>query len=158
MIFSFFAAFFLGKLVGGRIFIALDNIVFVITILVTFFAAASWTFLSYLDGVLKDISAEKSFCNTDRYFDAIDRFGKLKAEIVHNVILIVVIFILERFSNGIFSLFYDQKLNVYQAIPNIAFSLRLAFFTVLIFALFNHLRGFVVALEYRNLIARYTRK
>lgn len=158
LLISFLAAFFGGRVFRGHLFVAFDGATFVVSILATFYAAASWAFLSYLDGVLKDITCLKEIENKDRYLDVIEKFGILKSEILHNIILIFVLFICERIASGVFSVMYDSININYQRIPNIIFSFRMACFAVLVFALFCHLKGFVVALEYRNIIARYARK
>lgn len=151
-------AFYSGRFVGIRLFTLFDGIIFVISILATLYAAASWAFLNYIDGILKDISGIKEYTDEKKYLETIYKFGILKAEIVNNFILILILFICERLANGAFSIFYDPSVNSYQLIPNIAFSVRFACLSVVIFAFFCHLNGFVVALEYRNCIARYTRK
>ncbi|WP_156302359.1 hypothetical protein [Methylogaea oryzae] len=124
-------------------------------VVATFLVTLSVAMFTYVDNISKDLVELRNEVPRDKLNNVIDQLSSLKREVVSNGGLIVALVILERTTKGIavYQLAYYQD-EMQAMISYIALSLRFSFFCVSIFAASMQLNGFIIASQYRDIIAK----
>lgn len=116
--------------------------------------AMSFGLFTYVDNMAKELTDLRNEVSRSRYKRAQALLSSLKREVLFNVALIVVLALCERLikSSGAF-VEHERLVSNIWLTKTICISLRFACFTTAICAALVQLRGFVVAVEYREIIA-----
>lgn len=123
----------------------------VVTMLLSAMSVAMFT---YLDNIAKDLTELRNEVNRSAYSIVHDRLTALKREVVYNGALIVFLLILDRSIKGIAAYLTIQLPHNEALITEISIPLRVAFFATSVWAATAQLKGFLVAAEFRDVIAK----
>lgn len=117
-------------------------------------AAMSAAMFTYLDSIAKEVTELRNEVKKPAYIVAQQKLSDLKREVLYNGGFIVCLFLFERSIKGI-SIYLLAHLPAEQAIPiaYISTSIRVALFAASVWAATVQLKGFLVAVELRDVIA-----
>lgn len=117
-------------------------------------AAMSAAMFTYLDNIAKEVTELRNEVRKPAYIVAQQKLSDLKKEVLYNGGFIVCLFLFERSIKGI-SIYLLAHLPAEQAtsITYISTSIRVALFAASVWAATVQLKGFLVAVELRDVIA-----
>lgn len=117
-------------------------------------AAMSAAMFTYLDNIAKEVTELRNEVRKPAYIVAQQKLSDLKKEVLYNGGFIVCLFLFERSIKGI-SVYLLAHLPAEQAslITYISTSIRVALFAASVWAATVQLKGFLVAVELRDVIA-----
>lgn len=104
---------------------------------------------NYVDNISKDVSSIQG--DGDKISKALGGLSALKKEVIVNAGLILALLIMELALKGISKSISPDKIP-FQSFYWVVFSLRFSFFTLAILAVSEQIRGFLVAIDYRDVI------
>jgi hypothetical protein len=140
---------------GGSAIVVFDEMLTAFLVIATLLAAMSVAMFTYLDNISKEFTELRNEVNKSAYVFAVQKLSDLKKEVLYNGGLIVFLFLLERSIKGV-SIYLIARLPVEQVsqATYISISLRVALFAISIWAATTQLKGFLVAVELRDTIAK----
>jgi len=117
-------------------------------------AAMSAAMFTYLDNIAKEVTELRKEVRKPAYIVAQQKLSDLKKEVLYNGGFIVCLFLFERSIKGV-SIYLLAHLPAEQSthIAYITTSIRVALFVVSVWAATVQLKGFLVAVELRDVIA-----
>lgn len=122
--------------------------------LTTITGTLSYALYTYVEGVAKDVAADKSIRTHDNYNVAIESLSDLKKEILVNAFAVIALFVLETVSHGYSLLFPLTPAAPFNWNWAFAISIRVACFVLSVYVASIQFRGFIIANEYRAVISR----
>ncbi len=118
-------------------------------------SAMSVAMFTYLDNIAKDLTELRNEVNRPNYSIAQEKLTALKREVLYNGALIVCLLIFERSVKGVASYLLAQLPQQNAVlILEVSVPLRIAMFVASIWAATTQLKGFLVAAEFRDVIAK----
>lgn len=118
-------------------------------------SAMSVAMFTYLDNIAKDLTELRNEVSRPDYGIAQEKLTLLKREVLYNGALIVCLLIFERSVKGVAAYLVSQLQSPHsELILDIALPLRIALFFASLWAATTQLKGFLVAAEFRDLIAK----
>ncbi len=117
-------------------------------------SAMSVAMFTYLDNIAKDLTELRNEVNRSNYTVAHEKLTDLKREVLYNGALIVFLLILERSTKGVAGFLTTQLPQNASLIVEITVPLRVALFVTSVWAASVQLKGFLVAAEFRDVIAK----
>ena len=143
------------KLSNGSAVVVFEEILTAFLVIAMLLSAMSVALFTYLDNISKDLTEVRNEVERPQYIIVHENLSALKREVLHNGALIVFLFLLERSTKGVSSYLVSQLPKPDTAlIVNISVSLRIALFVASVWAASIQLRGFLVAIEFRDIIAK----
>lgn len=117
-------------------------------------SALSWVLFAHLDNIAKDLTDVRQDVDRSAYQYAHKKLGELKREVISNGALFIFLLIFSSIIKGLAThliarLATDQG----EMLQYFSLSLRMSLFVVLIWAAITQIKGFVIAIEYREIIA-----
>lgn len=139
---------------GGTASTVFDEMLTAFLVIAMLLSAMSVALFTYLDNISKELTELRNEVKRPAYVVAQQKLSALKKEVLYNGGLIVGLFLLERSIKGV-SIYLMANLSPDQAsFANYMFiSLRFALFSVSVWAATTQLKGFLVAVELRDIIA-----
>lgn len=124
-------------------------------VIATLLSAMSVAMFTYLDNISKELTELRNEVQKPAYMVAHQSLSELKKEVLYNGGLIVIMLLLERGIKGV-SMYLLAHLppDLAPDVTYISTSLRVALFVVSVWAATIQLKGFLVAVELRDIIAR----
>lgn len=143
------------KLSNGLAAPVFEEILTAFLVVAMLLSAMSVAMFTYLDNIAKDLTELRNDVNRPKYSTAQDKLTQLKREVLYNGALIVFLLILERSIKGV-AIYLTTQLPTQDAalIVEVSIPLRVALFVTSIWAASGQLRGFLVAAEFRDVIAK----
>jgi hypothetical protein len=131
-----------------------DEILTAFLVIAMLLSAMSIAMFTYLDNISKELTELRNEVTKPAYLVAHQRLSDLKKEVLYNGGLIVGLLLLERSIKGV-SMYLMFHLSADQAthVAYISMSLRVALFAISVWAATTQLKGFLVAVEFREIIA-----
>lgn len=123
-------------------------------VLTTITGTLSYALYAYVEGVAKDVAADKNIRSHSAYNFAIDSLSRLKKEILVNAFAVVALLVLERVSHGYSLLFPLTGAAPFNWNWAFAISIRVACFVLSVYVASIQFRGFIIANEFRAVISR----
>lgn len=114
----------------------------------------SFAMFTYLDNIAKDLTELRNEVDRSNYSIAHEKLTALKREVLHNGALILSLFVLELSVKGVAAHLATQLPHNVSLIVEISVTLRFAFFVTSLWAAGAQLKGFLIAAEFRDVIAR----
>lgn len=132
-----------------------EEILSAFLVIATLLSTLSFALFTYLDNISKELTELRNEVNRAAYVAAHEKLSAVKKEIVYNAGLVIGLFLIERMTKGgaiylVGHLTPDQG----QQAMFLFLSLRGALLITAIWAAIIQLRGFLVAIEYRDIIAK----
>ena len=151
---AFSGCFGLLSISGGAAATVFDEILTAFLPVAMLIAAMSAAMFTYLDNIAKEVTELRNEVRKTAYLVAQQKLSDLKKEVLYNGGFIVCLFLFERSIKGI-SIYLLAHLPAEQAtlITYTSTSFRVAFFTASVWAAAVQLKGFLVAVELRDVIA-----
>ena len=152
--FAFAISYGLLSISNGTAATVFDEMLTAFLVMATLLAAMSAAMFSYLDNISKELTELRNEVKKPAYVVAHQKLSELKKEVLYNGGLIVGLFLLERSIRGI-SIYLLMHLLADQAVhvTYISTSLRVALFAASVWAATIQLKGFIVAVDLRDVIA-----
>ena len=142
------------RLTNGSAAPAFEEILTVFFVLATLLPAMSIAMFAYLDNIAKDLTELRSEVNRPDYLVAHEKVTVLKREVIYNGALIFFLLILERSIKGVAGYLTTQLSQNAPVIVEVSVPLRVVLFVTAVWAASAQLKGFLVALEFRDVIAK----
>lgn len=118
-------------------------------------SAMSIAMFSYLDNIAKDLTEIRNEVHRKEYSNVQYQLDLLKREVIYNGALIVLLFILERSIKGVAAHLTAQlPPQSSELIAVVSIPLRISFFVASLWAASIQLKGFLVAVGFRDVIAQ----
>ncbi len=117
-------------------------------------AAMSVAMFTYLDNIAKDLTEVRNDVDRSKYVLVHERLTALKREVLYNGALIVLLLILERSTKGVATHLAAQMPSNATLVLEVSLPLRVALFITSVWAASGQLKGFLIAAEFRDVIAR----
>lgn len=153
---SAFAMSFLGLKVTGGVITPLYAEVLAAFITVTLvFGALSFALYSYLDGIAKDLPNVRGTKPSEKYDKAVDAIGALRTEVIVNIFLVIALLILERCALGLSSVAQQQEWHLSHSQQWAVLSFRFSCLLTSLVAAAVQFKGFLVANQLRDQIAKH---
>ena len=132
-----------------------EEILSTFNVIATLLATLSVVMFNYIENISKDLGEIRKDVKRTEFCVVIDALSSLKREILLNGGLIVTLLILEKTIKGLslylFSYIPEGKLALFLYF---ILSLRFSFFCVSVFAASIQLKGFITAIEYRDIFLK----
>lgn len=153
--FAFAVCYGLLSISGGAAATVFDEILTAFLTVTMLIAAMSVAMFTYLDNIAKEVTELRNEVPKPAYLVAQQKLSELKKEVLYNGGFIVFLFIFERSIKGI-AIYLLAHFPAEQAIPitYISTSIRVALFVASVWAATVQLKGFLIAVELRDVIAR----
>jgi predicted PurR-regulated permease PerM len=132
-----------------------DELLSAFLVIATLIVALSVAMFNYVESISKELSELRKEVPRQALNLVIEKLSSLKREVLYNGGLIATLFVMERVTKGI--AIYLQSHSQHETmnyVLHISLSLRFSFFCVSLFAAAIQLKGFIVATEYRDVIAK----
>ena len=134
---------------------AVEEVLSVGLAVLTILFALSIGMFNYLDNIAKDLTESRKEVNRSKYIYVQESITKLKREVLYNLALIVLLLLAERLIKGLTQFLIGRTPTYWIFDPaNIILSARGAVFFAAIWAATIQFKGFLVAAEYREIIAK----
>lgn len=132
-----------------------EEILTAFLVVATLLSAMSVAMYTYIDNIAKDLTELRNEVNRLNYSETQEKLTCLKREVLSNGALIFCLLLSERIIKGLAIYLVAQLPTQYgDFISEIQVPLRISLFTVSIWAAGTQLRGFLVAAEFRDVIAK----
>lgn len=152
---AFAACYGILKLSNGTAVGVFEEILTAFLVIAMLLSAMSVAMFTYLDNIAKDLTELRNEVNRPNYSVAQEKLTLLKREVLYNGALIVCFLIFERSVKGVASYLIAQLPPQNAAIILvISVPLRVSMFVASIWAATTQLKGFLVAAEFRDVIAK----
>ncbi len=125
---------------------------FIVLTLIT--GTISYALYSYVDGIAKDISADKKVNSDSRFNSAITKLSELKKEILVNAFAVVILLIIERVTHGVSLVFPITEEQSFNWVWAFCISIRVSCFASSVAIAVVQFQGFIHANEFREVISR----
>ncbi len=142
------------KLTNGSAAPVFEEILTAFLVVAMLLSAMSVAMFTYLDNIAKDLTELRNEVNRSNYTVAHEKLTDLKREVLYNGALIVFLLILERSTKGVAGFLTTQLPQNASLIVEITVPLRVALFVTSVWAASVQLKGFLVAAEFRDVIAK----
>ena len=143
------------KLTDGSAAPVFEEILTAFLVVAMLLSAMSVAMFTYLDNIAKDLTELRNEVNRPDYRVAQEQLTLLKREVLYNGALIVSLLIFERIVKGVAAYLASQLQGTcFELVIDIALPLRIALFFASLWASTTQLKGFIVAAEFRDLIAK----
>lgn len=142
------------RLTNGLAAPVFEEILTAFLVVATLLAAMSVAMFTYLDNIAKDLTELRNEVNRSSYSVAHEKLTVLKREVLYNGALIVFQLILERSIKGVATYLTTQLPQNASLIVEVSVPLRVALFLTSVWAASAQLKGFLVAAEFRDVIAK----
>ena len=142
------------KLTNGSAAPVFEEILTAFLVVAMLLSAMSVAMFTYLDNIAKDLTELRNEVNRSKYTVAHEKLTDLKREVLYNGALIVFLLILERSTKGVAGFLTTQLPQNASLIVEITVPLRVALFVTSVWAASVQLKGFLVAAEFRDVIAK----
>jgi len=150
---SGFICFVLLAITSGSAAPVFEEILSAFLVLATLLVASTWPLFTYVESISKELIDLRDSVDRKLYEKAIEKLSLLKKEILSNGGLVLALFVTERALRGL-SLHLGSDI---EADPQVGFALlglRFGMFVVALFAASIQLKGFLTAVEFRDVIAK----
>lgn len=140
---------------GERVAIVFDDLLSAFLMVLTVICAMSFLMFTYVDNTAKDLTDLRSDVDREKYVKVHICLSDLKREILLNIAFIVAIFLIEKSIKSF--VLYAESEHLFAnewLLKTVGISIRFAFFSVAVWSSFTQFLGFVIAVEYRELIGR----
>ena len=142
------------RLTNGSAAPVFEEILTAFLVVAMLLSAMSVAMFTYLDNIAKDLTELRNEVNRSNYTVAHEKLTDLKREVLYNGALIVFLLILERSTKGVAGFLTTQLPQNASLIVEITVPLRVALFVTSVWAASVQLKGFLVAAEFRDVIAK----
>lgn len=142
------------KLTNGSAAPVFEEILTAFLVVATLLSAMSVALFTYLDNIAKDLTELRNEVNRSHYSIAHEKLTVFKREVLYNGALIVFLLILERSIKGVAGYLITQLPTNAPQIIEVSVPMRLALFVTSVWAASAQLKGFLVAAEFRDVIAK----
>lgn len=139
---------------GGIVFPVITNALSAFLTIVMLFGALSFAFYNYLDAIMKDLPRKFLKEDPEKYENALNALTNLKKEVILNVIMMVVLFLLERGLMGVGEIIDSNTWDLPARMDWMLVSLRCAFLAAGVYAVFVQFFGFITANELRTVLMK----
>ncbi len=134
---------------------AFEEVLSVGLAVLTVLFALSIGMFNYLDGIAKDLTELRNEVGKSKYVYVQESITRLKREVLYNLALIILLLLTEKFIKGLANVLITWLPTSMIVDPaNALLSIRGAMFTAAIWAATIQFNGFLVAAEYREIIAK----
>ncbi|MBJ7312598.1 hypothetical protein ACFOLJ_01055 [Rugamonas sp. CCM 8940] len=141
-------------LLSGPVFTFFDDMLSASIVIISVMLAISFGMFTYVDNMAKELTDLRNDVNREKYIIAHGKIDSLKREILLNAGLVLILCLLERVAKSAAGYFLVLATKNQMWLQSTIFtSIRFSFFCTSIWIIISQLRGFVVAVEYRTLIA-----
>ncbi len=114
----------------------------------------SYALYAYIDGISKDVAADKKNIGKRNYNVVVDKLNGLKREILVNAFSVVGLLVSERIAHGISLVFPVSSEDPFNWLWASAISIRIACLALSVYIAAIQFRGFIISNEYRAIISR----
>ena len=142
------------RLTNGSAASVFEEILTAFLVVAMLLSAMSVAMFTYFDNIAKDLTELRNEVKRASYSVAHEKLTLLKREVLYNGALIVFLLILERSTKGVAGYLTTQLPQNASLIVEISVPLRMAFFVTSVWAASAQLNGFLVAAEFRDVIAK----
>jgi len=134
---------------------ALEEVLSVGLAVLTVLFALSIGMFNYLDGIAKDLTELRNEVGKSKYVYVQESITRLKREVLYNLALIILLLLTGKFIKGLAQVLISWlPTSMFLDPANALLSIRGAMFTAAICAATIQFQGFLVAAEYREIIAK----
>jgi len=135
--------------------IAIEEVLSVGLAVLTVLFALSIGIFNYLDGIAKDLTELRNEVGKSKYIYVQESITKLKREVLYNLALIICLLLAEKLIKGLTQVLITWlPMRLISDPANALLSIRGAMFVAAIWAATIQFNGFLVAAEYREIIAK----
>jgi hypothetical protein len=113
----------------------------------------SYALYAHVDGISKDVAAEKENLPFEPYSNALGKLENLKREVLVNAVLILALLLFERLLLGITNRFHSDNGEPFSWTWAALISLRVACFLTSMTAAAIQFQGFIIANRFRSVIS-----
>jgi hypothetical protein len=145
------------RLTNGSAAPVFEEILTAFLVVAMLLSALSVAMFTYLDNIAKDLTELRNEVDRSNYAVAHEKLTALKREVLYNGALIVFLLILERSIKGAAGYLTTQLPQNASLIVEISVTLRVALFVTSVWAASAQLKGFLIAAEFRDVIAKNRR-
>lgn len=132
-----------------------DEILSSFLVVATLLSTLSAALFAYIDSISKELTELRNEVDRNAYTNVIEKISALKKEILYNGALIAGLFLLERSIKGVTAyLLTHLPIEQVAQVTNISSSFRMSLFCIALAAASTQFKGFLVAINYRDLIAK----
>lgn len=151
---AFAACYGLLSISDGAVVTVFDEMLTAFLPIAMLIAAMSAAFFTYLDNIAKEVTELRNEVRKPAYVAAQQKLSDLKKEVLYNGGFIVCLFLFERSIKGV-SIYLLGNLSPEQAtlVTYVSISIRVALFAASVWAATVQLKGFLVSVELRDVIA-----
>jgi hypothetical protein len=124
--------------------------------LLAIMGALSFAMFTYIDNTAKDLTdLRNDFSDRSKYFVCQESLTRLKREIILNVALVAVVFIVDRAAQAL-ALAVSTKILASEKwlFEAVSICLAASCFVIVMYALISQISGYFIAAEYREIIAK----
>jgi hypothetical protein len=147
---SFFLSFFALHFSEGMLRAVMEEIMGAFIAVIAFTSTLSVLLFNYVDGISKDVAGIEGV--KEKIQLAISRLDALKREIIETAVLLIVLLVIELAFKGISSTFIGKINDSTHLIEWAILSVRFTCFTLAILAVWEQVKGLLVAIEFRSLL------
>jgi len=124
--------------------------------LLAIMGALSFAMFTYVDNTAKDLTdLRNDFSNREKYFVCQESLTRLKKEIISNIALVTVVFIADRAVQALVVALITKFSNSERwLLESTSVCLSASCFAIVICALISQISGYIIAAEYREIIAK----
>ena len=128
----------------------------VLPYLLAIMGALSFAMFTYVDNTAKDLTdLRNDFSDRNKYFICQESLTKLKKEIISNIALVTIVFIADRIVQALAMALVTKFSDCEKWIlESISICLAASCFAIVICALISQISGYIIAAEYREIIAK----
>lgn len=119
------------------------------------FGALSFALYSYLDGIAKDLPNVRGERPSEKYEAAVDAISALRTEVIVNIFLVISLLVLERCALGLSSVAQQQAWQLSSPHQWAILSFRFSCLLTSLVAAAVQFKGFLVANQLRDHIAKH---
>lgn len=150
---SFSAALALAYYLEGAVAPVMEEVLGAFVVLAIITGTMSYALYAHVDGIAKDIAAEKEKLPLQPYLNALTKLERLKREVLVNAVLILGLLLFERLLLGLTNRLHPENGEPFSWTWAALVSLRVACFLTGMTAAAIQFHGFIIANRFRSVIS-----